>query len=577
MNLNGKGPATPRLAQTPPCTPIDESPQHCVIQSPVTWKELKGLLVEVIHVLREAKPNTSTDPVTREELKDHLALLIDCIKRAYRETTERLQALLAECTITYDLLWALFKPGQPICTSCRGSGKPRSLIYDSSENKKTKQGVEYFELTGRYFDFDGEVFGEVESRVSIFKFHGAVPISKLAAFPLQYHPTREAMEKHLRKCGQRFIKMMASHHCHYQGVAFFEGKDGIRQQTVDGRIMVDASRFRKVNPGYPKLQDRIAVIDVWGGTATDDFRERVKCTGKSPDKLTGDELLVCSPTVLGFSLGNKFWGEFAIDNIRKIDWLPEAFDRLVLPAGRKDIVMALGESRMGEGKEGRFDDFITNKGRGLIVLLSGPPGVGKTLTAEALSERLQSPLYSISAGQLSSDAAVLDVQLDQVFTTASHWKALLLLDEAEVFLTQRSSEIIDRNRLVATFLHKLEYFEGILFLTTNQPGGLDAAILNRIHLSLQYSDLGYEARKKIFEQFLRKDCGLKVSLDDRQLAALAQVTINGRQIKNTMSIACTIAAKVGELRFDHVRSALTVNGYSVPDVGMAHERDELYE
>lgn len=44
-----------------------------------------------------------------------------------------------------------------------------------------------------------------------------------------------------------------------------------------------------------------------------------------------------------------------------------------------------------------------------------------------------------------------------------------------------------------------------------------------------------------------------------------------------MSIACTIAAKVGELRFDHVRSALTVNGYSVPDVGMAHERDELYE
>ncbi|OJD12102.1 hypothetical protein AJ78_07251 [Emergomyces pasteurianus Ep9510] len=466
------------------------------------------------------------------EALSHLALLIDCLKRAYRETRERLQALLAERTITYDLLWALFKPGQLICTSCRGPGKPRSLIYDFGENKKARQDVEYFELTGRYFDFDGEVFGEVGTKVSIFKFHGAMPITKLAVFPLQYHPTREVMEKYLRESGQRFIKMMGSPHCHYHGVAFFEGKDGIRKQTVNGRVMVDASRFRKVNPGYPKLQDRIAVLDMFNDSESDDFIERVKCTGKSPSELTEDDLLVCSPTVLGFSFGNKFWAEFAIDNLSDIDWSPAAFDRLVLPAERKDIVMALSKSRMGEGKGAQFDDFITNKGRGLIVLLS--------------------PLYSISAGQLSPEAEVLDIQLDQIFETASHWKALLLLDEAEVFLTQRSSEHINRNRLMATFLQKLEYIEGIL-------------------------DLCHEARKEIFQQFLQKDIGLKVNVDDQQLAALAQITLNGRQIKNTMSIAYATAAKDGELRFDHVRSALTVNGYCVPHPGLAQGRDELYE
>ncbi|PGH19285.1 hypothetical protein AJ80_04038 [Polytolypa hystricis UAMH7299] len=515
--------------------------------------------------------------VRHAKAQNHLALLIACIKRAYRETTERLQALLAEGKITYDLLWALFKPGQPICTSCRGSGKPRSLMYDFGENKKTKQGVEYFELTGRYFDFDGEVFGEVEGKVSILGFHGAVPISKLAVFPLHHHPKREAMEEHLRNCGRRFIKLTAKHHCHYQGVAFFEGKDGIRKQTVDGRIMVDASRFREVNPGYPKLQDRIAVINMRGDTVSDDFREKVKCTGKPTDELTEDDLLVCSPTVLGFSFGSKIWAEFAIDNIGEIDWSPAAFDHLVLPAKKKELVMALGESRMGEGNETRFDDFITNKGRGVIVLLSGPPGVGKTLTAEALSERFKSPLYSISAGQLSSEAEVLDYQLDQTFETASRWKALLLLDEADVFLTQRSSEHIHRNRLVATFLQKLEYFEGILFLTTNQPNGLDTAILNRVHLSLKYSDLGNDARKDIFQQFLQKDIGLKVNVDDQQLTALAQVNLNGRQIKNTMSIACMMAAEDGELTFEHVRSALIANGHCVPEPGLAQGRDELYE
>lgn len=97
---------------------------------------------------------------------------------------------------------------------------------------------------------------------------------------------------------------------------------------------------------------------------------------------------------------------------------------------------------------------------------------------------------------------------------------------------------------MATFLHKLEYFQGILFLTTNQPSGLDAAIRNRVHVSLTYSDLGHDARKEVFQQFLRKDSGLAVHVDDQELAALAQVTlktrieapavsINGRQVSGT--------------------------------------------
>jgi hypothetical protein len=242
----------------------------------------------------------------------HLTLLINCIKSTYKETMERLDALLAKDMITYDLLWALFKPGERICTVCRGTGKPRSLVYNSGEEKKAKQGVEYFQLAGHYFDFDGEVFGEVGDTVCINKFHGAVPLTKLAAFPLQYHPTREAMETHLRDCGVAFTEMMAGRHCHYRGVAFFEEKDGtISRMPVDGRIIVDASQFQKVNPGYPRLQDKVAVLDIFSGTSTDHFSERVKCTGKHPSELSEDDLLVCAPTVLGFSLSDKFWGEIS--------------------------------------------------------------------------------------------------------------------------------------------------------------------------------------------------------------------------------------------------------------------------
>jgi hypothetical protein len=202
----------------------------------------------------------------------HLDLLLDCVKSTYKGTAQRLESLLTKCTITYDLPWALFKPGQKIYTTCKETGKPRSLVFDFGEEKKTKQSVQYFKLTGRYLDFDGQVFGEVEDKVHIMKFRGAISVTTLAAFPLQYHSAREAMETHLQECGRKFINMMTSYHCHYQGVAFFMQPDGsISQLPVDGRIMVDAHMFRKVNPGYPKLQDKIPVFDMFTDTSADDF------------------------------------------------------------------------------------------------------------------------------------------------------------------------------------------------------------------------------------------------------------------------------------------------------------------
>jgi hypothetical protein len=91
------------------------------------------------------------------------------------------------------LLWALFKANDNVVTICPGSRKPRCLRYELGEEKKTSQGVKYFELQCRYLDFDGKVFGEVMDRLPIEKFHGAKRIDALEAFPLVYHPSREGL------------------------------------------------------------------------------------------------------------------------------------------------------------------------------------------------------------------------------------------------------------------------------------------------------------------------------------------------------------------------------------------------
>jgi AAA+ superfamily predicted ATPase len=128
--------------------------------------------------------------------------------------------------------------------------------------------------------------------------------------------------------------------------------------------------------------------------------------------------------------------------------------------------------------------------------------VGKTLTAELIAEHLRRPLMPVSAGELGTTAETVEMRLPRIFKRASRWKAVLLLDEADVLLEQRSSQDIHRNALVCVFLRTLEYYQGMMFLTTNRVGQIDDAIASRIHFELKYEKLSPEQRTNIWRYFL---------------------------------------------------------------------------
>jgi SpoVK/Ycf46/Vps4 family AAA+-type ATPase len=138
----------------------------------------------------------------------------------------------------------------------------------------------------------------------------------------------------------------------------------------------------------------------------------------------------------------------------------------------------------------------------------------------------------ISAGELPTDAAKLEGQLSRIFKTASHWNAILLLDEADVFLEQRSPDNLTRNGLVSVFLRKLEYCQGIIFLTTNRVSKFDEAILSRIHLMLRYDDLTKDAREQVWRNFLSWTTTASGDADvtGKELDELAIYKLNGRQV-----------------------------------------------
>ncbi|KAF8850015.1 P-loop containing nucleoside triphosphate hydrolase protein [Acephala macrosclerotiorum] len=511
------------------------------------------------HYFPELKSHqSSTDPLDPTCAK-HLDLLIQHLKATYADTKTRLLPLFMSSEIPYDLLWALFKPNTFAYTTCPGTKKPMCIKYDSGEERTTSDGVEYFHIGGRYVDFDEKVFNEVSIQTGILKFRGLKPIHSLDVFPLQYHENADQVRAELVECDQKFGSLKSVRHLQYSGKAFQVVKREPVATFVSSRIMVDAAQFRKINPNYV----RPSIIKTANSGSSDsnsvdlwDWLEdrpppppranEVKVNRVDLDMQDEDNLVICSPTVLGYSLNNKLWLEFAVDDITEISWNHLLWNHLAIDARRKDLTLALASSHLRQTSDHSFDDIVTGKSRGLIMLFYGPPGVGKTLTAEALSERLRRPLYTISAGDLSSDAAKLEKQLSLIFELADHWKALLLLDEADVFLRKRDTDHI-HNSVVSVFLRKLEYYQGIMLFTTNRVRDFDDAIRSRIHLAFWYSPLGVDTRKGLWDTFLQNaiTAGGEADYSDEELNDLARHDLNGRQIRNVVRAAHALAAQEG--------------------------------
>jgi Cdc6-like AAA superfamily ATPase len=86
-----------------------------------------------------------------------------------------------------------------------------------------------------------------------------------------------------------------------------------------------------------------------------------------------------------------------------------------------------------------FDKFIDGKGQSMVMLMCGPPGIGKTLTAETMLKHLRRPLYKLGAGNLGTEARIVESNLDRALKLCGHFGAVILTDKAGVFMEARTS------------------------------------------------------------------------------------------------------------------------------------------
>lgn len=269
----------------------------------------------------------------------------------------------------------------------------------------------------------------------------------------------------------------------------------------------------------------------------------------------GDQsiFMYCCPELYCYALQRKKWIRVWIDDLEEVVFNDAAYPSLVLPNEYKELLLAFAEAQIhGSG----FDDVIAGKGQGILMLLAGPPGTGKTLTAESVAEHMKRPLYSVSAGELGASAGGMESELDRVLMLSTRWNAVLLLDEADVFLEKRTDNDLQRNTIVSIFLKKLEYYRGIMFLTTNRHHSFDEAFKSRIHIAIRYPDLDTNARRTVWQNFLKRAENVYqqgVSISEIEMDEIAQKKLNGREIRNIVKSAQLLASRSrGPLRRSHL-------------------------
>lgn len=229
-----------------------------------------------------------------------------------------------------------------------------------------------------------------------------------------------------------------------------------------------------------------------------------------------------------FSLDLKRYVYVDVDDVQEYTFDTRATDRLVLPQDMKEILDQIFETSTSE----IFGDLFAGRHGGMVVLANGPQGVGKSLTAECFAQHTKRPLYILEMGELGTDLKQVEESLQRVFARAARWNAVLLFDEADVFLAKREEADLERSAIVGVFLRLLDRYEGMFFLTSNRAKVIDPAFASRITLNLEYPQLDGPARQKVWQSML-DSAGFKVTGD---MSKVYEAPLDGRQIRNQVRL-----------------------------------------
>lgn len=360
------------------------------------------------------------------------------------------------------------------------------------------------------------------------------------------HETKETVEQYL-KDEAIFLEWRKSMGKQFLAKGSFEYKD-IGEDDYWGKTRkIDMNGHRVV------VDDKCPAIENRRDTAiftTDDDNSAV-----DPEKAEKYTRLPLQMEIWCFHLDAHQSGWIQARHLTPYVYNPKVREKLILPDEHQDLIDALTSDM-----DILMEDIVTGKSGGTTIICQGKAGTGKTLTAEVYAEVVGRPLYRVHSGQLGIEAEGVEAVLKQAMERSKRWGAILLIDEADVFIMQRGEDLA-RNAVCGVFLRLMEYFDGLMFLTTNRLDAIDDAILSRCIAQIKFEVPGQAEREKLWVS-LGQTFGLKLIDKKGEAKKLAsEFEATGRDIKGLIRLAIKYARqRKKEVRFEDIKRMATFRG-----------------
>ncbi|MDB6086638.1 MAG: family ATPase [Gammaproteobacteria bacterium] len=350
-----------------------------------------------------------------------------------------------------------------------------------------------------------------------------------AEFKLEYERHARSFMNFRPRFGAQFVIQKAAFTVDAKGAAeLIRIVDGVNAKCVNDEEMLER-RFEMVTDA-----------DFWRGVKVTAGFEKIP--------------LHCYVYLFHLEWHRNIWVH--VEHMTDYGYQPALRDKLVLPDHHRDLIDILTSNMRVLAQ-----DFVPGKSGGTTILCQGAPGLGKTLTAEIYSEVVGKPLYRVHSGQLGTTAASVGAALSSILRRAVRWDAILLLDEADVYIRRRDNDL-EHNAIVAEFLRTLEYFNGLLFMTTNRIGDVDDAILSRCIATIQYETPPKSDAIRLWK-LLAEQFGADLSDDLIEALTIAYPTASGRDIKELLKLTTRYCgAKDIALSEDAFRLCALFRGYT---------------
>lgn len=312
-----------------------------------------------------------------------------------------------------------------------------------------------------------------------------------------------------------------------------------------GSVIEDESKYwrrAKAAFGRPGELARVIMDDEDGREDDTDVAEQRFWTGQGRDADEEAEaaerdpalFLPAHPIVRVFNLASHEFMEAHFSCFKPYVYDKTVINKIVLPEANKALIDALTNNVIEN-----MSDMIRGKAQGMIVICSGEPGTGKTLTAEVYSEATERPLYTVQCSQLGTDEVELEKRLGVVLERATRWNAVLLIDESDVYIHERGGDI-HQNAVVGVFLRLLEYYNGLMFLNTNRATVIDDAIMSRATAHVRYGRPVGQDRQRLWK-ILFAQYEVKASAQLVEQAVKAFPSASGRTMRQLIRLGLILA------------------------------------